>query len=89
MFRELLCIWTDRKSLNGWNFLKDILFRETELVEISVTASRVNSQLTHARMRRDESEICKYQRIQLLNNKFISLNVILRGTLDLAWRGMS
>ena len=37
MLRELLCIWTDWESLNGWNFLEDIYikFRETELVEIS------------------------------------------------------
>ena len=37
MLRELLCIWTDWKSLNRWNFLEDIYikFRETELVEIS------------------------------------------------------
>ena len=56
MLRELLCIWTDWKSLNGWNFLKDMLFRETVLVEISETASRVNSQLiTRARMRREET----------------------------------
>ena len=35
--QEILCIWSDWKSLNGLNFLEDIYikFRETELVEIS------------------------------------------------------
>jgi len=34
---ELLCIWSDWKSLNGLNFSEDIYikFRETEQVEIS------------------------------------------------------
>ena len=37
ILRELLCIWSDWKSLNGLNVLEDIYikFRETELVEIS------------------------------------------------------
>ena len=37
ILRELLCIWSDWKSLNGLNFLEDIYikFRVTELVEIS------------------------------------------------------
>ena len=37
ILRELPCIWSDWKSLNGFNFLEDIYikFRETELVEIS------------------------------------------------------
>ena len=69
------------KSLNGWNFLKDIYikFKETQLVEI---ASRVIHGSLRMRECRDESEIHKYQRIQLSNNKFI--NRILGGTLDLA-----
>ena len=35
--RELVCIWSDWKSLNELKFLEDIYikFRETELVEIS------------------------------------------------------
>ena len=34
--RELVCIWSDWKSLNELKFLEDIYikFRETELVEI-------------------------------------------------------
>ena len=37
ILRELLCIWSDWKSLNGLNVLEDIYieFTETELVEIS------------------------------------------------------
>ena len=37
ILQELLCIWSDWKSLTGLNFLEDIYikFRETELVEIS------------------------------------------------------
>ena len=37
LLREPLCIWSDWKSLNGLNFIKDIYIklRETELVEIS------------------------------------------------------
>ena len=37
ILRELLCSWSDWKSLNGLNVLDDIYikFRETELVEIS------------------------------------------------------
>ena len=37
ILRELLCIWSDWKSLNGLNVLEDIYikFRETEQVEIS------------------------------------------------------
>ena len=37
ILRELLRIWSDRKSFNGLNFLQDIYIklRETELVEIS------------------------------------------------------
>ena len=37
ILRELLCIWSDWKSLSGFNALEDIYikFRETELVEIS------------------------------------------------------
>ena len=37
VFRELPCIWSNWKSLNGLNLLEDmyIKFRETELVEIS------------------------------------------------------
>ena len=50
---ELVCIWSDWKSLNELNFSEDIYikFRETEMVEISVTESCVNSQLiAHAQM---------------------------------------
>ena len=37
ILRELFCIWSDWKSLNGLSFLEDIYikFRKTELVEIS------------------------------------------------------
>ena len=37
ILRELLCVWSDWKSLNGLNVLEDIYIkdRETELVEIS------------------------------------------------------
>ena len=85
ILRELLRIWSDRKSFNGLNFLQDIYikFRETELVEISLLP-RV---WIHGALRmqecRDETEIYNYQRIQVSNNKFI--NGILGGTLDLAW----
>ena len=37
ILRELLCIWSDWKSLNGLKFLEYIYikFKETELVQIS------------------------------------------------------
>ena len=37
ILRELLCIWSDWKSLNGLSFLEDLYinFRKMELVEIS------------------------------------------------------
>ena len=56
--------------------------RETELVEVSLTASRVNSRPLRMQECRDESEIYNYQGIQHSNNEFI--NTILGGTFDLA-----
>ena len=56
--------------------------RETELVEVSLTASRVNSRPLHMQECRDESEIYNYQGIQHSNNECI--NTILGGTFDLA-----
>ena len=74
MLRELPCIWSDWKSLNGLNLLEDIhiKFRETELVEILL----LNCVWIHGSLRmqecRDESEIYNYQQIQLSNNKLIN-----------------
>ena len=70
IFWELLCIWSDWKSLNGLNFLKDIYikFRGTEVV--------------HMQECRDESDMYNYQRIQISNNNSL---MVLGGTLDLAW----
>ena len=66
-------------------FIQDIYikFRETELIEISLLPWVWTHGSSRMQECRDESEIYNYQRIQLSNTKFI--NVILGGTLDLAW----
>ena len=69
--RELVCIWSDWKSLNELKFLEDIYikFRETKLVEISW----LNRVWIHGSLRmqecRDESEIYNCQQTQLSNKK--------------------
>ena len=74
ILQKLLCIWSDWKSLNGLNFLKDIniKFRKTELVEIlQLLRVWIHSSLSMQECR-DESEIYNFQHIQVSNNKFIN-----------------
>ena len=73
ILQKFLCIWSDWKSLNALNFLKDIniKFRKTELVEIlQLPRVWIDSSL-HMQECRDESEIYNYQCIQLSSNNFI------------------
>ena len=83
ILRELLCIWSDWKSLNGLSFLEDIYinFRKMEVVEISWLPHVWIHGSLHIQECRDQSEIYKEQRIQLLNNKFIN-GYFLGGMLD-------
>ena len=88
--RELVCIWSDWKSLNELKFLEDIYikFRETKLVEIRKSWSRnwIACEFTaHYACKNVEMNLksTTANRLNFRIKKNLLINGILGGTLDL------